>query len=95
MSLELSSNESEDNFRDELVDISGQVSKKPINIDSRQVRLILDHTAFVRGIGNIKRWFNEEYINSNTTRSNEIINLNIYIPTYTLHEFDFVKRAHL
>lgn len=93
MSLELSSNESEDNFRDELVDISGQVSKKPINIDSRQVRLILDHTAFVRGIGNIKRWFNEEYINSNTTRSNEIINLNIYIPTYTLHEFDFVKKG--
>ena len=35
---------------DELVDISGQVSKKPINIDSRQVRLILDHTALLEGL---------------------------------------------
>ncbi|RLV95752.1 Nonsense-mediated decay protein 4 [Spathaspora sp. JA1] len=59
----------------------------------RQVRLILDHSAFVRGIGNVKRWFNQEYITSNITRSNETIHLNIFIPSYTLHEFDFVKRG--
>lgn len=60
----------------------------------RVVNLILDHTAFVRGIGNIKRWFNSEYIKANhRIDNNELIYLNIYIPSYTLHEFDFVKKG--
>lgn len=60
---------------------------------TRTINLILDHSAFVRGIGNIKRWFNLEYINSNLTNKQENIQLNIYIPSYTLHEFDFVKKG--
>ncbi|RCK55293.1 Nonsense-mediated decay protein 4 [Candida viswanathii] len=94
MSSDLSSDESDEYFQDELLESSGKFTPDfdtPTAV--RQVRLILDHTAFVRGIGNIKRWFNEEYINVNATRSNEVIHLSIYVPSYTLHEFDFVKKG--
>lgn len=61
---------------------------------TRVVNLILDHFAFVRGIGNVKRWFNREYIESQFTDSNDTnVVMNIYIPTYTLHEFDFAKKG--
>ena len=93
MSIDLSSDESDDYFKDELLEPSGRFTPDFGSPTVRQVRLILDHTAFVRGIGNIKRWFNEEYITRNTTRTDEIIKLNIYVPSYTLHEFDFVKKG--
>lgn len=55
----------------------------------RVVNLILDHFAFVRGIGNVKRWFDKGYIDSQLKdRKESRVVLNIYIPTYTLHEFD-------
>lgn len=61
---------------------------------SRTINVILDHSAFVRGIGNIKRWFNEEYIRAHISEdAKEQIYLNIYIPSYTLHEFDYVKKG--
>lgn len=63
------------------------------NKPTRTINVILDHSAFVRGIGNIKRWFNLEYIQSNLTNHDENIQLNIYIPSYTLHEFDFAKKG--
>lgn len=60
----------------------------------RVVNLVLDHFAFVRGIGNVKRWFNKEYIDSMLEGKDDIrVVLNIYIPTYTLHEFDFAKKG--
>ncbi|KAK6458084.1 uncharacterized protein RJT20DRAFT_28815 [Scheffersomyces xylosifermentans] len=60
---------------------------------SRSINLILDHSAFVRGIGNIKRWFNDDYVKTNLGKNSEAINLNIFIPSYTLHEFDFIKKG--
>lgn len=59
----------------------------------RAVNFILDHSAFVRGIGNVKRWFNKEYVEKNFVGRHEQVHLNIFIPTYTLHEFDFVKKG--
>ncbi|KAF3991062.1 hypothetical protein FT663_01816 [Candidozyma haemuli var. vulneris] len=60
----------------------------------RVVNLVLDHFAFVRGIGNVKRWFNKEYIESMLAdKADARVLLNIYIPTYTLHEFDFAKKG--
>lgn len=55
------------------------------------VNFILDHTAFTKGIGNIKRWFNPEYVKTECSHLKP--RLNLFIPTYTLHEFDYVKRG--
>ncbi|CAN3357549.1 nonsense-mediated decay protein 4 [Diutina catenulata] len=68
----------------------------------RAVRLILDHSAFVRGIGNIKRWFNREYVAANFGASSVgdepgpdhvSVDLIMYMPSYTFHEFDYVKKG--
>lgn len=60
----------------------------------RVVNLVLDHFAFVRGIGNVKRWFNKEYTDSILEdKSDTRVILNLYIPTYTLHEFEFAKKG--
>lgn len=59
---------------------------------TRSINFILDHSAFVRGIGNIKRWFNDEYVKSNLN-SNDLANVKLYIPSYTLHEFEFLKKG--
>ncbi|CAK9440341.1 uncharacterized protein LODBEIA_P44410 [Lodderomyces beijingensis] len=91
--------DTEEFFEDELVGPMREQSslREPHQLSDelsmRQVRLILDQTAFVRGIGNVKRWFNDEYIEQNWNASSDKIKLNIYIPSYTLHEFDFVKRG--
>lgn len=62
--------------------------------EGRIVNLILDHSAFVRGIGNVKRWFNKDFIRSQlASKASAGICLNIYIPSYTLHEFDYVKKG--
>lgn len=66
-----------------------------LDTEYRYINFILDHSAFVRGIGNIKRWFNEEYIRATYKHnSGEKIKLVIHIPIYTLHEFDFVKKGN-
>ena len=81
-------------LRDELIDLElGSNFASQEDEDRRYVRLMLDHSAFVRGIGNIKRWFNEEYIKQNFDNSSDQIVLNLYIPSYTLHEFDFAKKG--
>jgi len=92
--MDISYGASEQNHVDELVEQVASFSLE--NHDAVQVRtinLILDHSAFVRGIGNIKRWFNPGYIRSSMVNADEKIQLNIYIPSYTLHEFDFVKKG--
>ncbi|ODQ78333.1 hypothetical protein BABINDRAFT_90105 [Babjeviella inositovora NRRL Y-12698] len=48
--------------------------------DPLQLFLILDSSAFVRGIGNIKRWIGD-------------FNVVVFIPAYTLHELDYVKKG--
>lgn len=63
---------------------------EPSPLKVRDVKLMIDHLAFIRGIGNVKRWFNPEYI---TTTSPT--HLTLYIPLYTLHEFDYAKRGTL
>lgn len=83
-----------DEFKDELVNQISRGNSIPLkDSNARYVRLMLDHSAFVRGIGNIKRWFNEEYIKQNFSTASDPIFLNLYIPSYTLHEFDFVKKG--
>lgn len=57
----------------------------------RHVNFILDHTAFTQGIGNIKRWFNPDYVKSECQVETPLLNL--FVPNYTLHEFDYVKRG--
>ncbi|ODV98490.1 hypothetical protein PACTADRAFT_31881 [Pachysolen tannophilus NRRL Y-2460] len=44
------------------------------------VHLILDPSALVRGIGNIKKWASD-------------YSLVLFIPFYTLHELDYIKRG--
>lgn len=76
-------------------DLDGVEDNEVITGNTRNINFILDHSAFVRGIGNIKRWFNDEYIQSNfEAKAGEKIQLNIYIPSYTLHEFDYVKKGN-
>ncbi|KAI5951358.1 NMD4 [Candida jiufengensis] len=104
MSQDYDSDPGERFLQDELIDLITNGPKNSNNNNNhnnqiynqyplRQVKLILDQTAFVRGIGNIKRWFNEEYINQNFNRNSDPILLNLYIPSYTLHEFEFVKKG--
>ncbi|ODV78097.1 nonsense-mediated decay protein 4 [Suhomyces tanzawaensis NRRL Y-17324] len=78
---------------DDQASYAGSTNSEP-DVPTRSVNIILDHTAFVRGIGNIKRWFNEEYVKANHSHDLDTkILLNMYIPSYTLHEFDFVKKG--
>ncbi|KAK7684185.1 hypothetical protein QCA50_012831 [Cerrena zonata] len=76
---------------DELVDYSKSFQTNA-SIDEKAEN---DHSAFVRGIGNVKRWFNQQYVESNykSFTKNEKVYLNIFIPSYTLHEFDFAKKG--
>ncbi|ABN66393.2 predicted protein [Scheffersomyces stipitis CBS 6054] len=96
------SDSTEENFQgDELVQFEETTSQKNTKKDEneddgktvRTANFILDHSTFVRGIGNIKRWFNEDFVRTTMAASDERIQLNIFIPSYTLHEFDFVKRG--
>lgn len=45
-----------------------------------QLHIILDPSALVGGIGQIKKWSQEK-------------ELELYIPSYTLHELDFIKKG--
>lgn len=79
---------------DELAKYGESKDSNPTAVRTRSVNLILDHSAFIKGIGNVKRWFNKEYIEKNFMGGlHEKVHLNIFIPTYTLHEFDFVKKG--
>ncbi|GEQ67136.1 hypothetical protein JCM33374_g799 [Metschnikowia sp. JCM 33374] len=59
----------------------------------RSVNFILDPSAFTLGLGNIERWFDQEYFRSQVKDKEEHIHLNLYLPTYTLHELDYQKRG--
>lgn len=60
----------------------------------RRINFIMDHSAFARGIGNIKRWLNSDYIKSTYGHMEGVkILLTIHIPSYTLHEFDYAKKG--
>lgn len=50
-----------------------------------QYNFILDASAFERGLGNIKRWC--EVCKGKAK-------LNLYIPTFTLNELDFLQQRH-
>lgn len=63
----------------------------------RNVNLILDHSALIRGLGNVKRWVNKQFIEqqlkTNKKSSDEKIHLDLYLPLYTLHELEFLRRG--
>ncbi|KAJ8144985.1 hypothetical protein OY671_001923 [Metschnikowia pulcherrima] len=59
----------------------------------RTVNFILDPSAFTLGLGNIERWFDEDYFRSQVKNKNEKIHLNLYLSTYTLHELDYQRRG--
>ncbi|WPK26992.1 hypothetical protein PUMCH_004363 [Australozyma saopauloensis] len=63
--------------------------KKP---QRRDVHFILDHSACTLGLGNIERWFNKDFAQSQTPHP-EHIHLHLYVPQYTLRELDFQRRG--
>lgn len=83
--------------RDELAEATYGGSKASDGVSgaagTRHVNLILDHSAFVRGIGNLKRWFNSDFVNESLRTGDTRVVLTLYIPLYTLHEFNFVKKG--
>lgn len=58
----------------------------------RHVHFVLDNSACTLGIGNIQRWFDKEFVESQSQKSDRI-HLNLYVPQYTLRELDFQKRG--
>lgn len=63
-------------------------------VPERRINLILDSSSFTRGIGNIKRWYNKEYVKGRDDRiKNQKNIITLYIPSYTLHEFDYLKKG--
>lgn len=60
--------------------------------ETRYVHFILDHSACTLGLGNIQRWFDQEFVQSQLQTSTKI-HLNLYIPQYTLGELDFQRRG--
>lgn len=87
----------EDRKEEEFRTVDTDVKEHSGPSGERSVNLILDHSAFIRGIGNVKRWFNKEYVAKQlSTQKNNgptKIKLNIYIPSYTLHEFTFARKG--
>lgn len=82
-------------FRDELIENTAATESARPSHPVRHVNLIMDHSAFIRGIGHIKRWFNREYMRTHRKNAadSESIEVCIYIPAYTLHEFDYAKKG--
>lgn len=81
---------------EESFDVANATAAAPPPTRPREVHLILDHTAFVLGLGNVKRWFNDEFAASQLRRKGEApeqLHLNFYVPAYTLHELEYVRRG--
>lgn len=75
---------------DELVQ---SIPNPPINPPSiRKINLVLDLSAFTKGIGNIKRWYNESYI-SHRSSGDQPTHITLFIPSYTLRQFDYLKKG--
>lgn len=84
-----------DNF-DELVgSMPSEIKMKTETAkNGKVVNLILDPSTFTRGIGNIKRWYNEEYVEQKKKKQKNIhTTVNLYIPRFTLNEFKYLKRG--
>lgn len=77
---------------------AGVVSGPAEGSKPREVRLLLDNSALTRGFGNVKRWFNEDYIKSQLRAtkkaSGKKIHLSIYLPSYTLHELEYLRKGN-
>lgn len=81
---------------DELIEDAPTVAKESnkSGTERRVVNLILDPSAFTRGIGNIKRWYNEDYVSDKRRKQKKVdTTVNLYIPSFTLHEFDYLKKG--
>lgn len=77
---------------DPLIDTQAKTAPVKNPQVTRNVHFILDHSACTLGIGNIQRWFDREFVQSQLADSAKI-HLNLYIPQYTLEELDFQRRG--
>lgn len=59
----------------------------------RNVDLVLDPSACTHGLGNIQRWFEKSYYDSQMQPKNCKVHLNVYVPTFTLHELEMQRKG--
>lgn len=69
-----------------------QKKPEPKQNTVRNVFFVIDNSACTLGIGNIQRWFDQEFVQSQSQNSDKI-HLSLYVPQYTLRELDFQKRG--
>lgn len=94
--MELSTINPESEPEEDFEDLNASVSQVQVP-NVRTVNLILDNSSFIRGFGNIKRWFDQDYIKSQLMQEEkhprDRIQLNIYLPSYTLHELEYLRKG--
>lgn len=61
--------------------------------NDREVNFVMDPSAFLLGLGNIKRWFQTEYFRTQLKNKAERLQLGVYLPTYTLNELNHQRRG--
>lgn len=81
--------------QDELLSEDHKQQGKP-EAPLRKINLIFDTSAFLQGMGNVKRWFDASYataqIKKNQGENAETVLLSCYIPSNTLHELNVLRR---
>lgn len=64
--------------------------------NSRSLNFILDTSALLQGMGNVKRWFDAKYSTAqllkNQGKAAENLSINCYIPANTLYELQDIRR---
>lgn len=64
----------------------------------REVNLVLESSALIRGFGNVKRWFSPNYSENHLLRGgvpgDEKVQLGIYVPLYTLRDLEYLSRGN-
>lgn len=85
----------QDCLRDEFRGENRAGNDKPI-LPLRNLYFIIDTSAFLQGMGNVKRWFDAEYATSQIKKNQgdgaETVKLHCYIPLNTLNELNHFKR---
>lgn len=81
--------------QDELLDTENIEENNP-SMPLRELNFIIDTSAFLQGLGNVKRWFDATYATAQIKKYQgngaEPVVLNCYIPGNTLKELNYFKR---